>query len=226
LRKDPNNLLQKIITFNPGKVLPGFLYSKIFMNKVQCILAIAVSLLIISCTSHTKKILVYASNDIQVDESQKNINVAEGTTHHEKILEFKGGDPVIINIQTSSGKFSLQANEDGFYIANLKPDTVVGSFQHIGTDTGTIKITAQSLLARIDSLKKLIADSNVNTANKNYFIKPNSIAKITNNTNAKIFGPFTTIPSGFDASSVPEIYKFYAVKEEREIIEKLTGMGK
>jgi len=170
--------------------------------------------------------MIYASNDIKVDESQKNITVTEGTTHHEKTLEFKGSDPVTLNIQSPSGKFTLQANDDGLYIANLKPDTVVGSYQHVGTDNGTVKISADAIKAKIDSLQKLIADSNVSAANKNYFIKPNTIAKITDKTDAKIFGPFTTIPSGFDAASVPEIYKFYAVKEEREIIEKLTGMGK
>ncbi len=196
------------------------------MKKIKIISAVALFALITSCASHSKKIMIYASNDIQVDESQKNITVTEGTTHHEKMLEFSGSDPVTLNIQSPSGKFTLQATDDGLYIANLKPDTVVGSYQHVGTDNGTVKITADGLKARVDSLQKLIADSNVSVANKNYFIKPNSIAKITDKTNAKIFGPFTTIPSGFDAASVPEIYKFYAVKEEREIIEKLTAMGK
>jgi hypothetical protein len=196
------------------------------MKKIKIIFSIAIISLITSCASHGKKVLVYASNDIQVDESQKNITVTEGTTHHEKMLEFGGSDPVTLNIQSPSGKFTLQANEDGLYIANLKPDTVVGSYQHVGTDNKTVKIGAEQLQSRIDSVRKLIADSNVSVANRNYFIKPNTIAKITDKRNAKIFGPFTTIPSGFDAGSVPEIYKFYTIKEEREIIDKLTGMGK
>ncbi|MBS1946804.1 MAG: hypothetical protein JST47_03470 [Bacteroidetes bacterium] len=196
------------------------------MRKSKLILALASLVIFASCSTHEKKILIYASNDIQVDEGQKNITVTEGTTHHEKILEFKGSSPVTLNIQSPSGKFSLQANEDGLYIANLKPDTVVGSYQHVGADTGMVKISSQSLQARIDSLRKLIADANVNAANRNYFIQPNTIRKITDKTNAKVFGPFTTVPSGFDASSVPEIYKFYAVKEVREIIDRLTGMGK
>jgi len=196
------------------------------MKKIRFISSIAIFALLTSCASHSKKIMIYASNDIQVDESQKNITVTDGTTHHEKILEFSGGNPVTLNIQSPSGKFTLQANDDGLYIANLKPDTVVGSYQHVGADNGTVKISADAIKVKIDSLQKLIADSNVSAANKNYFIKPNSIAKITDKTDAKIFGPFTTIPSGFDAASVPEIYKFYAVKEEREIIEKLTAMGK
>jgi hypothetical protein len=34
------------------------------------------------------------------------------------------------------------------------------------------------------------------------------------------------VPSAFDASSVPEIYKFYSLSEEKEIIAKLTEMSK
>lgn len=196
------------------------------MKKIKIIAAVAFITFISSCASHEKKIILYASNDIQVDESQKNITITEGTTHHEKTLEFSGSDPVALNVTSPAGKFTLQATDDGLYIANLKPDTVVGSYQHIGADNGTVKITPEGLQSRIDSLRKLIADSNVNVANKNYFIKPGSIAKITTQTKAKVFGPFTTIPSGFDAATVPEIYKFYAVKEEREIIEKLTEMSK
>ena len=196
------------------------------MKKFQFISVIAIFAFITSCASHSKKILVYASNDIQVDESQKNITVTEGTTHHEKTLEFSGSDPVTLNVQSPAGKFTLQATDDGLYIANLKPDTVVGSYQHIGADNGSVKITTDELKSRIDSFQQLISGANVNAANKNYFIRPGSILKITSNTRAKVFGPFTTIPSGFDAASVPEIYKFYAVKEEREIIDRLTGMGK
>jgi hypothetical protein len=47
------------------------------------------------------------------------------------------------------------------------------------------------------------------------------MVRITAETKAKIFGPFTSIPGSFDAGSVPEIYKFYTVPEEREIIDKL-----
>ena len=196
------------------------------MMKIKIIAIAAFAAFVASCASHGKKILLYASNDIQVDESQKNITVAEGTTHHEKILEFSGSDPVTLNVQSPAGKFTLLATDDGLYIANLKPDTVVGSYQHIGVDSGQVRIPAEQLQSRIDSLKRLIADSNVNAANRNYFIKPGGIAKISPETRAKVFGPFTTVPSGFDAASVPEIYKFYTVKEEREIIKKLTEMSK
>jgi len=71
-----------------------------------------------------------------------------------------------------------------------------------------------------------VKGENISAAAKNYLIPPGQIEKISNFTNAKIFGPFTPVPSAFDAGSVPEIYKFYNLSEENEIISKLTEMGK
>jgi hypothetical protein len=183
-------------------------------------------ILLSACTSHNKKILVYASSEIQVDNSQNNVTVTEGTTHHEKELEFSGSGPVTLNIQSPAGKFTLESREDGLYIANLKTDTVVGSFQHVGTQAVEERITQDQLPQRIDSLQKLVLGQNLSAKNKNFFIPPNKISKITTATNAKIFGPYTSIPGSFDAGSVPEVYKFYTNEEVREIIAKLSGANK
>ncbi len=69
-----------------------------------------------------------------------------------------------------------------------------------------------------------MADQNGSDANQNYFILPGKIVRITTETKAKVFGPFTTVPGGFDAGSVPAIYKFYSMKEMREIITNLQKM--
>lgn len=172
-----------------------------------------------------KKVLVYASDKITVDATQKNITVAngDGTTHHEQELDFTTGDPVTLNVETPQGKYTLTAQEDGLYIANCKNDTVVGSKQHVGAG-GESKITQDALTQKLDSLKKLVADQNVSDANQNFFITPGKIQKIGTETQAKVFGPFTTVPGGFDASSVPAIYKFYSMREMREIIANLQKM--
>jgi hypothetical protein len=178
-----------------------------------------------ACSSHQKKIIVYANSKIQVDESQNNITVTEGTTQVEQELNFNSGDPVILNITGPGGHFTLEATEDGLWLANLKKDTVVGSMQHTG-ETKHTRITQDELKLQLDSLNKLVKGENVSAAAKNYFIPPGKIEKISNFTNAKIFGPFTPVPSAFDAGSVPEIYKFYNLSEEKEIIGKLTEMSK
>jgi hypothetical protein len=195
------------------------------MQKISCSLLIVLVVCFSACKGHVKKVLVYASDKITVDNTQKNITVAngDGTTHHEQELDFTTGDPVTLNVETPQGKYTLTAADDGLYIANVKTDTVIGSKQHVGAEGGG-RITQDALMQKLDSLKKLVADQNVSDANQNYFIVPGKIVRITTETQAKVFGPFTTVPGGFDAGSVPAIYKFYSMKEMREIIANLQKM--
>jgi len=194
------------------------------MKKISGIL-ISLTCLISACTSHQKKILVYADSQIEVDESQKNITVREGTTQVEKELEFNSSGPVVLNISSPRGKYTLEVTEEGYWLANLKKDTIVGSMQHTGMTKQT-RVTQEQLKLQLDSLGKLVRGANISAAGKNYFIVPGSMEKITNFTTAKIFGPFTPVPAAFDAGSVPEIYKFYKLSEVSEIISKLTEMSK
>lgn len=198
------------------------------MKKLSAaVLAMAAVLTLGSCKGHLKKVVVYASSDIQVDNTKTNITVGEGSPQREQELDFTGSGPVTLNVQTSSGKITLEVPEDGLYIANLKPaDTVIGSYQHTGTDAGESRITQEVLKQKLDSLQKLVKGENVSAANRNFFILPNHIQKISSEAQSKAFGPFTTIPSSFDAGSVPEIYKFYSIREVQELINKLNGMTK
>ena len=193
------------------------------MKKSSWLLLFLV-LFLISCKSHQKKILVYANSNIQVDESQKNITVEEGISQVEKELSFSGSDPVILNITGPGGKYTLEAKEDGYWIANLKSDTVLGSLQHTGNSAHT-RITQDELKHQLDSLNQLVRRINVSAQSKNYFILPATIEKISDNTSVKVFGPFTSIPNDFDAGSASEIYKFCNISEVNEIIRKLTGMN-
>ncbi len=178
-----------------------------------------------ACSSHEKKILLYANSNIQVDESQKNITVTEGNSQVEKELDFSGSAPVVLNITSPQGHYTLEANEGGYWLANLKSDTILGSLQHTGTAAHT-RITQDELKHQLDSLTQIVKGMNVSAQAKNYYILPNKIEKISNVTSVKVFGPFTSIPNDFDAGSVSEIYKFYNVSEVNTIIQKLTEMSK
>lgn len=194
------------------------------MKKTSFIIPV-ILVMLGACSSHQKKVLVYANSKIQVDESQKNITVTDGSTQVEQELNFNTGDPVVLNITGPAGKYQLEVTEDGLWLANLKKDTVVGSMQHTGQSKNT-RITQDELKIQLDSLNKLVRGENISAAARNYLIPPGKIQKISGFTNAKIFGPFSPVPSAFDASSVPEIYKFYNMSEENEIIRKLTEMSK
>lgn len=189
-------------------------------------LSIAALLSLAACKGHHKKVIVYAGGNIQVDDSKTNLTVGEGGPLQQKELDYTGSDPVTLNVQTPSGKISLDAADDGLYIANLKSDTVIGSFQRIGTEAGETRITQDMLKQKFDSVSKLVRGENVSEANRNFFILPFHIQKVSAVANAKVFGPYTTIPSAFDASSVPEIYKFYSIKELHEVLNKMSGMMK
>jgi hypothetical protein len=193
------------------------------MQRFLVLLGLTAVTALTAC-SHNKKILVYASSDIQVDNTQKNITVTEGTTHEEKELDITEGGPITLNITSAAGKYTLQAADDGLYILNLKNDTVVGAYQHVGADNGGARITQDALKQKLDSLQKLVHGQNISDAARNYFIPPGKIVKISSDIKAKVFGPFVTIPGDFDAASAPEIYKFYTNKEVWEIIGNLSKM--
>jgi len=177
-----------------------------------------------SCKGHLKKVIVYANSDIQVDNTKTNITVGEGSPHREQELDFTGSGPVTLNVTTSSGKITLDVPDDGLYIANLKTDTVIGSYQHTGAGSGDNRITQESLKQKFDSLNMLVRNENVTAANRNFFILPNHIQKLSSNAQGVVYGPFKVIPSSLDLSPDAEIYKFYSVKEIHDVISKLSGM--
>jgi hypothetical protein len=196
------------------------------MQKNHSFLFLTILVSFTACKGHEKKILIYAGSDITIDDAKQHVTVSEGTTHHEQELDFTTGSPVTLDVQSPAGKMSVTAEDDGLYILNLETDTVIGSFQHVGADNGSIKITQEVLKQKIDSLQKLVLDQNVSEANRNYFIIPGKMVKISSNPKSKVFNQFTTIPGSFDAGSVPEIYKFYTISEIREIIGNLQKMMK
>src|SRR6201989_3237126 len=135
------------------------------MQKISGLLLLSVMVCFTACKGHEKKILVYASGDIKIDDSKTHITVADGTTHHEQELDFTSGDPVNLDIQSPQGKITLSATDDGLYIANCKPDTVLGSMQHVGAEGGESRITQDGLKQKLDSLQKLTLGQNVSEAN-------------------------------------------------------------
>jgi hypothetical protein len=195
------------------------------MHKFHSFLFLTTLVCLTACKGHEKKILVYASSDIQVDDSKQHIAVSEGTTHHEQELDFNTGDPVTLEVQSPLGKTSVTATDDGLFILNLKSDTVIGSYKHVGANAKT-NLSQDEAKQDLDSLQKLVLDQNVSEVNRNYFITPGKMMKITAETKAKVFGPYTSIPGSFDAGSVPEIYKFYSISEIREMIENLQKATK
>ena len=141
----------------------------------------------------SKKILIYANSNIQVDESQKNITVEDGTTQVEKELNFNTRDPVVLNITGPGGNTRWKLKEDG--LLARKSEIGYGCGKHAAyRGVKQTRITQEQLKSQLDSFNKLVKGENISAAAKNYFIPPGKIVKISDFTNAKIFGPFTARP--------------------------------
>src|SRR5450631_1915859 len=119
------------------------------MNIISTRLVLCAVIFLNACSSHQKKILLYANSNIQVDESQKNITVTDGNTQVEKELTFNSSDPVVLNITGPQGHYILEAKEDGYWLANLKADTIAGSIQHTGSERQT-RVTQEQLKIQLD----------------------------------------------------------------------------
>ena len=201
---------------------PGFFFKIFNMKKIQAILLTIVFLNFLTACSENqeKKVLVMASGKVQINDH--NITLDPGTTHTENEMTVTKDK---LTVTTPSGSTDFSVSEPGLYILNIKSDSLVGSYQRVGNDDNSQTVISQeNLKTRIDSLNQLMMGTNANSANKNYLITPNQIAKITANTGAQIIGPYKKVPGSFEAGKEHEIYKFYTNKEMHEIVDKLSKM--
>lgn len=182
------------------------------------------AVILMACNSPvTRKVLIIGRGKITAQ--QNNITMTDGSGYAEETVEIKEDKPVSWNVTTPSGKTTINIpDEKGFYILNLKTDTIVGSQQNMSQDLGGRTMTQEELKVKIDSLVKLTTGANVNPGGHNYFILPKQLIKVSSNMEAKIFGPFTKIPGSIEADKdgkAPEIYKFYTNTEMRDLIVRL-----
>lgn len=182
------------------------------------VLAVIVSLFA-SCSGGSKKILVMLSGS--ADITGNTIHLQPGTTHNEMTFTPDGDSITVISPSQTKG-FSVK--DRGYYLLNLKKDTIAGAYQHVGTDNAQQVISQENLRARIDSLNQLMHGANVSGKARNYNLPPFTLAKITDNTDAQIIGPYVKLPGSFDPSREHEIYKFYTNKEIMDIVTRSNKM--
>src|SRR5205823_1834943 len=101
-------------------------------------LKVAITVLLISaltaCSGGSKKVLIMASGKLTVDEKdQKNIRFEPGTTHNEKEITLASGNKETLTVQSPQGNKTYDVNENGHYVLNLKPDTLVGGVVRYGS---------------------------------------------------------------------------------------------
>jgi hypothetical protein len=193
-----------------------------------CLVAFA-AILFTACSSNEKKIMVISKGKATIDVTGKTIAVKDGAGSEEAEMLYNTADKVVLKVKSEDKEVAIDIPENGYYILNTKNDTLIGSYQNYteaGSPTDTSKMITQEMIQQsIDSLIALTEGKNVSAANKNYYVLPFTAVKVTNNVNAFIVGPFhniTTIEK--DGDKMPEVYRFFSIKEIREKIEKQKAM--
>jgi hypothetical protein len=178
-----------------------------------------------ACSSnHVKKVVVMANGKMTIDESKQNIKLEPSNTHTEEELVFNSGDKITINVESPNGKQTFDVAADGVYLLNLKTDTLTGGMVKYSTEGRSGSMSREQLDRMIDSTQKLIVGQEVSDEKKNYFVIPFNLKKVTDNTSARLIGPYKGIPYKIeqDASGKPtEIYKFFTNKQQRESLNDL-----
>lgn len=180
-----------------------------------------------ACNSSSSKLFIVSNGKLDEASTASDIKIKEGSSYLEKEYDVKEKN---IKATVGSSSSSTVLDGDGYFLWNLKQDTLVGAKQAIGTSSiGTVSITQEMLTQKIDSLTALTENRNVSAKNNNFFVLPGQSVKLTSSGNVYIAGPFHSVPRQLDENrynTETEVFKFYTVKELREEIERLRAMTK
>jgi hypothetical protein len=189
------------------------------------IAGICLAILFTACSSDQKTLIVMSKGPADIDLNAGTIKSKDGAGHEEKKLDMNSKQ-VSFKLSTPAGEATVEMLDNGLYIINVKNDTIIGSYQkYTSAKLPQNVITQESLKQKIDSLNLLLEGKNVSAANRNYFILPNQATKISANPLAEVVGPYHQMRSAemIDGKE-PEIYRFYSIKEIREMITKLQAL--
>ena len=195
---------------------------KLFKAACFGIIAIAFT----SCSGGGKKVLIMASGKITVDpNNQQKIKLVPGTQHNEKEIVLAGDEAAQIDVESTDGNKTFDLGAGGSYVVNLKPDTIIGGIVNYGASQNMARIGLEELDHIIDSTRQLMEGKNASDANKSYFLPPYSVKKISDNREAKLIGPYNSIPGSVQVDKEgngPETYKFFTNKQKREALEEIV----
>jgi hypothetical protein len=184
-------------------------FLKKFIMKQLTFSLLALTLLA-SCSSSIKRVYVLSKGPATVDEAAKTISAKDGTGHEEKVVNY-----------------TVTLTDKGLYVLNVKNDTIIGALQnYTAPKLQQNLLTQEDLKVKIDSLQQLVAGKIV-SKEKNFFILPNQVVKITDNLEAIIVTPYHQMRSAEKVDGqAPEVYRFYSIREIRETIGKLEELTK
>lgn len=197
------------------------------MKKIFFFFTLAV--IFASCANNTKKLIVFAHDHATINEEAKTFVSKDTLGHTVNNITYNVSGAINLLVSTKAGDATIAIPDNGYYIVNLKHnDTIIGSAQSYSAPAQSGKvITQEELKTKIDSLELLMLGKNISAANHNFFIPPNTAVKITDNTDAIIVNPYNQLPAiELKDDKMPEVYRFYTIREVREITDKLKLLTK
>ena len=192
------------------------------MKKLLTIITAAI---LLTACGGDKKIIVMSKGPAVINTDAKTISAKDGSGHEEKEA-LVSGDKIVFSLSTPAGEAKVELFKNGLYIINVKSDTIIGSYQQYGDPKLAKTMIMQTQMKHdLDSLRLLVDGKNVSEANCNFYILPNQAVKISDNINAQVVGPYHRMRSAEKVDGKdPEVYRFYSIKEIREMIVKLETL--
>lgn len=196
------------------------------MNLRTAIILVACITLINACSSggNAKKVVVMSSGKMNIDSKNPGtINFEPGGQHNELEIQLSEADKSV-TVKSGGSDKVYDVPENGLYLLNLKSDTMIGNLVNLGSTGRAAHITADQLQHIIDSTLDLMHGIGASDEKKTYFLVPNSIKKITPNTNAQLLSPYKLIPNKVEVDekgNPPEMYKFFTNPQKRESVDDL-----
>ena len=216
-----NSAIRKIVLFL-SPAFGGAFYENLFMKNFVSLVCIV--FFMVACNKE-KKIIVMSKGEAMINTETKTIKAKDGAGHEEK-MAVVSGDKFMFNLSTPAGEATVELLENGLYIINVKNDTIIGSYQKYSDPKLAANMMTQEILKlKIDSLQLLSEGKNVTAANRNFYILPNKAVKISDNMGSLVVGPYHQMRSAekIDGKD-PEVYRFYSIKEIREMIGRLQKL--
>lgn len=179
--------------------------------------------IISSCSSGHKKVHIISFGEANIDTDNRKITVS-GRGHQEKEIMLYDEGNIDFDITSQAGNATVSLPDNGIYLVNIKPDTIVGSsVSYTAPKTEIDKISEEELRSNIDSLEQIISGK-VSAEKKTFYILPNHAVKITGNTEAHVITPFHRMTSmEVKKGETPEVYRLYMISEVRATLDKLKG---
>lgn len=179
--------------------------------------------IVLASCSEKATVTVISNGEFVKGATASSFSINKGNSYLQQEIVMGSNDK--LTAKTTAGDKEAPLSGAGYYVWNLRTDTLIGSIQRINAGNTTDQtITQEKLKHTIDSLQNLL-NNNISGSTA-FFVAPGALQKLTSGSDVYFVGPFNGLPAQLDENIVSEnteVFKFYTSKDVREQIERLKG---